>query len=273
MFDFPPATSPFRSALDHNDPEQRERERSIAERKHKRRESTLYEGTWNPIKWLTESPVGTPREELSEFHFPHHPETEGGHHTQDSEGGQPVAGPSSTVNSPKVPAPRLRQSKSMSHIQDDPRSAPSTPKWARLRSLLPHIASQGKSQHRAASTVTPHTVNITDELITGGLATLMLRFWVERDEKGHRRVPALFHRLRIRVTDSLHPLHGHKAVFRIECEYANGAVRWVVYRQLREFLSLHGHYALSKAYNRNIDTMPEFPMTSASISVSPQCKF
>ena len=46
------------------------------------------------------------------------------------------------------------------------------------------------------------------------------------------------------------------------CEYAEGAVRWVVYRQLREFLSLHGHYAVSKAYNRNIDALPDFPMTS-----------
>ena len=90
----------------------------------------------------------------------------------------------------------------------------------------------------------------------------MLRLWFERDERGHRRVPALFHRLRIRVSDSLHPLHGNKAVFRIECEYANGAVRWVVYRELREFLSLHGHYTISNAYNRNIENLPEFPLTS-----------
>ena len=139
---------------------------------------------------------------------------------------------------------------------------PQTPKWGRLRSLLPHIAGQAKAQHPPARSVAPANVNITDELITGGLATLMLRFWIERDEKGHRKVPALFHRLKIRVTDSLHPLHGNKAVFRIECEYANGAVRWVVYRQLREFLSLHGHYTLSNAYNRNLDTLPEFPITS-----------
>ncbi|KAI1794831.1 phospholipase D [Ganoderma leucocontextum] len=259
VFDFPPVTSPFRSALEYNNPEQRERERSIAERKHKRRESSFYDGSWNPIKWLTESPVGTPREELPQFDFPDHMETEGRHRTQDSEDGHVVAGPS-TVDSAAAASPRLRQSQSMPHMRGGARSAPTTPKWGRLRSLLPHIA--GKAQQRPASTVTPPSVSITDELITGGLATLMLRFWVERDEKGHRRVPALFHRLRIRVTDSLHPLHGHKAVFRIECEYANGAVRWVVYRQLREFLSLHGHYALSKAYNRNIETMPEFPMTT-----------
>jgi hypothetical protein len=90
----------------------------------------------------------------------------------------------------------------------------------------------------------------------------MLKLWFERDEKGHRRVPILLHRLRVRISDSLHPLGGDKSVFRIECEYANGAVRWVIYRKLTEFLSLHTHYALSNAYNRNIDTLPEFPKSS-----------
>ncbi|KAI8978828.1 phospholipase D [Trametes punicea] len=149
----------------------------------------------------------------------------------------------------------------MPHMEGEARS-PTAPKWNRLRSLIPHIAGQAKAQTPAPSAVVPPNVNITDELITGGLATLMLRLWFERDEKDHRRVPALFHRLRIRVSDSLHPLHGNKAVFRIECEYANGTVRWVVYRQLREFLSLHGHYTLSNAYNRNIETLPEFPLTT-----------
>lgn len=112
--------------------------------------------------------------------------------------------------------------------------------------------------------IVPQTVNITDELLVGGLATLMLRLWFERDEKGRRRVPFLFHRLRIRISDSLHPMNGNKSVFRIECEYANGAGRWVVYRQLRDFISLHTHYTISNAYNRNVEVMPEFPTTSQS---------
>ncbi|EJC97886.1 phospholipase D [Fomitiporia mediterranea MF3/22] len=110
--------------------------------------------------------------------------------------------------------------------------------------------------------VQPNVVNITDELITGGLAALMLKLWFERDERGNRRVPVLFHRLRVRISDSLHPLSGNKAVFRIECEYANGFARWVIYRQLRDFVSLHTHYRLSNAFNRNVDALPEFPKTS-----------
>ncbi|KAI0263930.1 phospholipase D [Gloeopeniophorella convolvens] len=134
--------------------------------------------------------------------------------------------------------------------------------WGRLRFLIPHVASQATKEPPSSSVVTPGGVNITDELIVGGLSTLMLRLWFERDERGRRRVPVLLHRLRIRISDSLHPLHGSQSVFRIECEYANGAMRWVIYRQLRDFLSLHAHYAVSNAYNRNVENLPEFPRTS-----------
>jgi phospholipase D1/2 len=64
-------------------------------------------------------------------------------------------------------------------------------------------------------------------------------------------------------------MHGRKSVFRIECEYANGAARWVIYRQLRDFISLHTHYTFSNAYNRNIEAMPEFPRTSMFICSVP----
>lgn len=137
-----------------------------------------------------------------------------------------------------------------------------TVKWARLRALLPHIVHPQASILPGPSQVTSQAVNITDELITGGLSTLMLRLWIERDEKGLRRVPILFHRLRLRISDSLHPMERHGSVFRIECEYANGAARWVVYRELRDFLSLHTHYTVSNIYNQNVDKMPEFPKTS-----------
>lgn len=59
-------------------------------------------------------------------------------------------------------------------------------------------------------------MNITDELLGGGLSTLLLRMWFERDENDRRRVPIMLHRLKVRVSDSLHPLKGAKAVFRIE---------------------------------------------------------
>jgi phospholipase D1/2 len=41
-------------------------------------------------------------------------------------------------------------------------------------------------------------------------------------------------------------------------------LRWVIYRQLRDFISLHTHYRFSNVYNRIPDALPEFPRTSAS---------
>ena len=138
-------------------------------------------------------------------------------------------------------------------------------RWAKLRSLLPHIVYHNQSIVPGPSVITSHSVNITDELITGGLSTLMLRLWLERDEKGRRRVPVLLHRLRIRISDSIHPLQRQKSVFRIECEYANGAARWVIYRELRDFISLHAHYTVSNVYNRIKEELPVFPMTSTCL--------
>lgn len=138
-------------------------------------------------------------------------------------------------------------------------------KWAKLRSLLPHMAHHNQSIVPGPSVIASHTVNITDELITGGLSTLMLRLWLERDEKGRRRVPVLLHRLRIRVSDSIHPLQQQQSVFRIECEYANGAARWVIYRELRDFVTLHAHYTVSNVYNRIKEKLPEFPLTSTHL--------
>ena len=138
------------------------------------------------------------------------------------------------------------------------------PKRGRLRSR-PTVATQSHSQPSQAagsSALAQHNVNISDELIASSLATLMLKLWFERDEKGHRRVPILLHRLRIRINDTLRPLDGSKAVFRIECDYANGADKWVIYRQFKEFISLHTHYTISTACNRNLEALPEFPTTS-----------
>lgn len=62
-------------------------------------------------------------------------------------------------------------------------------------------------------------------------------------------------------------------VFRIECSYADGAVKWVLYRNLRDFLALHAHYKTAgiarvagrSRWNNNRDKvdLPEFPRSSA----------
>lgn len=272
--DFLPANSPFRGALEYADPEQREKERELAERRNRRRESFSYfHDVFNPSKWTSDSP----KEDHSPGHIMRRDSRLQGEETNSPGPSSPTVpspefasssetryGRGQSLHSPPASAatsPRLGnggRSRSLSHFKQEGKPN-TTPRWNRLRSLLPSIAAQGREQIPGPSAVVPQSVNITDELMAGGLAALLPRLYFEHDEKGHRRVPILFQRLRIRVSDSLHPLHGHKAVFRIECEYANGAARWVVYRQLREFLSLHTHYTLSKAYNRNVETLPDFP--------------
>ncbi|KAJ3717102.1 hypothetical protein C8R42DRAFT_678000 [Lentinula raphanica] len=228
--------TPFRGALETGNSS------FYNDKKGKKRESRLLEESWNPMKWFHESPKDeTPSDS---------PFAVGKKDGSQNEAEDNKIGPS------------LRRVKTEEPLPSPETQKVAPMKWGRLRSLLPQIANQNQSPGPKPSAVTSNAVNITDELITGGLSTLMLRLWFEHDEKGHRRIPILLHRLRIRVSDSLHPLQGHKSVFRIECEYANGAARWVIYRQLRDFLSLHTHYAVSNAYNRNVDGLPEFPRTS-----------
>lgn len=167
---------------------------------------------------------------------------------------------------PKYPAQTDIQ-RSQSHpLPRSTKRSGGSDKWGKLRALIPSVIRQSPST-TTTHAVTPPEVNIIDELITGGLSNLMLGLWFERDDKGHRRIPVLLHRLRIRISDSLHPLHAHKAVFRIECEYANGAARWVIYRQLRDFISLHTHYTISNAFSTHKDKLPEFPRISMPLQL------
>lgn len=319
-FDFTPRLTnddgtPFRGALEFHDPQQLEREREMAQRRAKRRDSSSVWQDWRH-KLLPESLAESPRSEHRVLHFARSAtelrqkreedaerdgeggdEGEGGGRRRGQSEGEGdeepsllrgaigrswgKAGMSRSYSMPLKEKEREKEEsggkekekgkgKEKSHGNESTHSRANsstntpTQKWSRLRTLLPRVASQAR-HGPISSTVAPTGVNVTDELIAGGLSTLMLRLWFERDEKEKRRVPILFHRLRIRISDSLHPLHGTSSVFRIECEYANGAARWVIYRQLKDFLSLHTHYAVSNAYNRNQDILPEFPRTSKFI--------
>lgn len=256
------------------------REQNVIDRKGKRRETRSVDDGWtvNPIRWFQDSPKDErPRSAIpwktTESKDKEEPDGEAkGHHGNGvAHDGEPslLAGKSSiskrraTIDEGLLTSPRLRQrSSSLPQAAFDGKG--SKARWAKLRSLLPNIQTvpQNDSSLPSASAVTSATVNITDEVITGGLSTLMLRLWFDRDEKGHRRVPIFLHRLRIRISDSYHPTEEKRTAFRIECEYANGAARWVIYRQLRDFVSLHTHYTVSNVYNRLGDELPEFPLTS-----------
>ncbi|KAG9118708.1 Phospholipase D1, partial [Ceratobasidium sp. 392] len=193
-----------------------------------------------------------------------------------------------TAEGPRQPPKTVRAARSLPQIRDrakssrdtsnpnvngttDPRAVSQSrrgseaggSKWAILKpKIKTHVAQQHQQQQQPASGVAAN-VTVTDELLMGGLGVLLLQMFFERDDQDRRRVPILLHHLKIRVSDSINPLNGRHAVFRIECEYANGAARWVIYRQLRDFISLHGHYRVASVYlTRDQVLLPEFPKTS-----------
>jgi len=270
-YDLTPRETQFRGPFDAISPEQKDREREAADRREKRKSSSRSSSRWDGFKsrWLPDALSGSPSQETSGVDWGGEREKESAH----TNGGPVSSAVGSGSCSGSGSGSGIARSMSMStqgkgkereHRDSQPRTpgskSPSTG-WNRLRFLLPNVVSPTPKES-APSAVAPGGVNITDELTVGGLSALILRLWFERDERGRRRVPILLHRLRIRVSDSLHPLHGSHSVFRIECEYANGAIRWVIYRQLRDFVSLHAHLAVSNVYNRNIEHLPEFPRTS-----------
>ncbi|WVR06183.1 hypothetical protein IAU60_003213 [Kwoniella sp. DSM 27419] len=113
---------------------------------------------------------------------------------------------------------------------------------------------------------------VTTELMAGQLPVMMLKTWLDRDEDGHRAVPVLLGNLRFRVGDSvgLKPSgQTGKEMFKLECEYGDGAVKWVIYRELRDFVSLHAHYKAANfgtsvaglRTSRRVE-IPDFPRMS-----------
>lgn len=266
MYDLTPRETDFRGPFDIA-PEQKDHEHEVADMRGKRKDSNLWDGFKS--RWFPDARTGPPSEEPSgvdrgKDHHKIDVQSSGG--PSSHEVSSPVASGSGLARMGSMSTQeRARESERQDSHQTQGSKSPSTG-WSRLRFLLPRVISSPAKP--PPSTVTPGRVTITDELTVGGLSVIILRLWFDRDERGRRRVPILLHRLRIRISDSLHPLHGPHSVFRIECEYANGAIRWVIYRQLRDFLSLHAHCAVSNAYSRNIEKLPEFPRTSRFLGIS-----
>lgn len=131
--------------------------------------------------------------------------------------------------------------------------------------------SLGRSTALASTMIA--SVPVTTELWAGQLPVMILKTWLDRDEDGRRAVPVLLGNLRFRVGDSVGLQPDNQAtgkeMFKIECEYGDGAVKWVIFRELRDFLSLHAHYKAASLGSkvpsfrsaRRLD-IPDFPKIS-----------
>lgn len=265
--------SGFRSAWEYED-----QDSSAAGRNKRQRDSWLDPEAWNPIKWLGLTEVEK--------------EDDGAADSGDKNGDKKQSEEKQTEESPRIEEDQPTRTESPQNTPDESEAtkaestqpaltkasrAPrqfslssmkpgikSAPTWTRLKALLPQVV--GAPNEHTNATIErekkKRDIDVVYELTYAGLAPLVLRMWFERDERDERRVPILMHQLKVRVGDSIHPLSSSKAVFRIECEYANGAARWVLYRQLRDFRKLNRHYRVANFYTMSDVKLPDFPLSA-----------
>ncbi|KAJ1930057.1 hypothetical protein FBU59_006992, partial [Linderina macrospora] len=84
-------------------------------------------------------------------------------------------------------------------------------------------------------------------------------FYFMRDEHGHRAPPVIFDAISLAVTVSGTTLDSedqHHFVVRIELQY--GDIKWVIYRRLQDFITLHTMLTLRKFQGR-VHKLPTFP--------------
>nr|XP_019045930.1 phospholipase D [Kwoniella bestiolae CBS 10118]OCF24860.1 phospholipase D [Kwoniella bestiolae CBS 10118] len=152
-------------------------------------------------------------------------------------------------------------------------------RWSMIRNrVIPSKSTTGQSSVPGPGKVSAlaptviASIPVTTELFAGQLPVMIMKTWLDRDEDGHRAVPVLLGNLRFRVGDSVGLRPGGetgKEMFKLECEYGDGAVKWVIYRELRDFLSLHAHYKAANfgtsvaglRASRRVE-IPDFPKMS-----------
>ena len=163
-------------------------------------------------------------------------------------------GGSSEAQTPKTPSRRKMLAERSSTL--------GAQKWRQLKNSL-RILGQGKK--KMPTPEYQRSAALFAELAAGAPAALMLASMFQRDERDHKRVPVLLEQLRIQVIDS--EVDSNKTrdgkptkeldedkflrhlIFKIECEYGNGAnrMRWVIKRSLGDFSKMHLKY--KTAYN------------------------
>lgn len=167
----------------------------------------------------------------------------------------------------------------------EPADGSETPKISRARQTLERGTTAGAQRWRAIrsnftrSKKKDRTVDheksaeLLAELGAGAPAAVMLASMFQRDERGNRKIPILLEQLKVRITDSEHDARDGKdtVAFRIELEYGNGInrMKWVVRRQLRDFVQLHSkykaHFLKERSFRHtrpNEKKMPRFPRSA-----------
>ncbi|KAG2173548.1 hypothetical protein INT44_007139 [Umbelopsis vinacea] len=154
--------------------------------------------------------------------------------------------------------------------RDDTSTQPSknaARRWGKLRNTIRfqnHLQANGRSNtdtlrdakrnRTGADVITENLLNIQPAMIIG--------MAMQRDEHKSPRIPVVLSQLKIRITDSEDSLNRSRATFRIELEYGDGLMKWVIQRRYRDFLNLHYSYRRYDPTRTRIKGLPKFPKHS-----------
>jgi phospholipase D1/2 len=155
------------------------------------------------------------------------------------------------------------------HPAADRTTSVSAARWRQLKASLKMLGARKREEHRIEHA---KSAELMAELLAGAPAALFLASMFQRDEKGHKRIPVLLEQLRLKITDSIAPEGDRHQIFRIELEYASSLARmkWVIYRNLTDFLKLHGKYKYQSKTDKYIHAsrpserakLPQFPKSA-----------
>ncbi|RPB13430.1 phospholipase D [Morchella conica CCBAS932] len=142
-----------------------------------------------------------------------------------------------------------------------------TSKW---RALKAGIKMMGQRKKEESKIDREKSAELMAELTAATPAVVILASMFQRDEHGNKRIPILLEQLKVKISDTdKHPSKNTgrtHAVFRIELEYGSGITRmkWVIYREFRDFFNLHSRYRLADISNttfsgKEAHKLPKFP--------------
>ncbi|KAL4401075.1 Phospholipase D1 [Malassezia pachydermatis] len=134
------------------------------------------------------------------------------------------------------------------------------------RTIMQSLKKNKNTKAPKGKTAAP--LDIVGELQAGLLPVAMLKMHMDHDVKNHRRIPILLQHLNVAITETIHVSQTGHTLYRIELDIGAGLARWAVYREMRDFFSLHTFYrtqdvkdAVSFHFsNENEDrNLPSFP--------------
>ena len=122
------------------------------------------------------------------------------------------------------------------HSASQSRDAPAARKGGKLRTFM-----RGRgSNNEAVRTVPPPSV--IGELQTGLLTVAMITMTMDRDEHDNPRIPVLLQQVQVKISDVVHTSYSGHTLYRIELTYGADMLRWVIYREVRDFFNLHTYF-------------------------------